>query len=178
MPVSTLSLPTSSPVGSGRKTVSSSLYFPIELENGCTEEGCTVDSDDPKLTNVIRKHYLEHFGHRDLDGMVSDYSTSAYLVTVINGERCKYRGRDEIRKSFVKVFQQHPTIDSTFHLRQITVEAKHGHVVWQAQTPTTVFPQSTDTFVFDDEGKIIKQYFSCQINQKEVPWYVGDERKK
>ena len=171
-----LSLPTtsSSPTANhGKKTMlDSSLFVPIELENGCTEEGCQVDSDDPILTNTIRKHYLEHFGHRDLEAIVSDYAPTAYMVTVVNGERAKYHGQDEIRSCFERViFHQHPTTDSTFHLKHITVQAKHAMAVWTAVTPNAVFPQSTDTFVFDSHGKIIKQFFTCQINEKDVPWY-------
>jgi len=47
---------------------SMSLVMPVELTNGCTESKCTVESDDVQMTNFLRKHYLEHFGHRDING--------------------------------------------------------------------------------------------------------------
>ena len=173
MPVDTLSLP-SSPTLEKKVIDIEGVYVPIELANGCSEDGCSVESDDVRLTNVIRKHYLEHFGHRDLEAMVSGYAENAFLIEVVNGERKKYHGRDEIRAAFRTIFAQHPTTDSSFQLKHITVEAKHGMAIWTARTPTTDFPQSTDTFVFNDDGKIIKQFFACTVNKLEVPWFVRD----
>jgi ketosteroid isomerase-like protein len=147
---------------------------PILLENGCSEEGCTIDSDDVFLTNRIRKHYLEHFGRRDLDGMVSDYAPNAFLIQVVNGKRTKYHGQNEIRKAFEEVFALHPVTTSTFHLRNIEVDHKHGMVFWSAATQTHTFPMSTDTFVFNSDGKIIKHFFTCQMNELDHPWYVED----
>lgn len=173
MPVTTLSLP-SSPTKE-RKVLGKKVLegiVPILLENGCSEDDCTIESDDVHLTNTIRKHYLEHFGHRDLDGMVSGYAPDALMITVVNGCRKKYHGQSEIRKAFEEIFELHPTTTSTFHLRNIEVDHKHGMVFWSAKTQTHEFPMSTDTFVFNNDAKIIKQFFTCQMNELDHPWYV------
>lgn len=146
--------------------------MPIQLENGCSEEHCSID---PVLTNFIRRHYLEHFGHRDLDGMVSDYAEKAVMVNIVNGERKTHRGKMEIESSFRDIFKLHPTVNSTFELKHIVIHDRNAMVVWIAKTPTHVFPQSSDHFMFDDSGKISKQFFSCQINELENPWYVSDD---
>ena len=181
---------------------------PIELCNGCNEDNCTIDSDSHILTNIIRKHYLEHFGHRDMVGLVNDYSPDAIMVTVINGVRKSYHGHDEIRTAFEDVFKLHPTVNSTFTLKHIEIHSTpnkkdvrkaskcdtkssgitiggdrngHGHgtttgmAIWSATTPTNIFPQSSDTYLFDsDTNKILKQYFTCTIDHLNTPWYVDD----
>jgi ketosteroid isomerase-like protein len=150
---------------------------PIELSNGCIEEGCSIESDDTKLTNAVRRHFLEHFGHRNLDGIAADYAENAIMVQVLNGERKSYHGRDEVRIAFQEIFKLHPTVDSTFHLKHIVVHDRNAMVVWSAATPTHIFPQSSDNMLFDTKGKILKHFCSCQINDvyKDKPWYVEDE---
>ena len=173
MPVQTLSLSVSSPIQAGKKTIGieSGLVIPIELENNCTEDGITIESDDIGLTNAIRKHFLEHFGHRDLNGIVSGYAEDAILIQVLNGkERTKYHGHDQIRQYFRDVvFQMHPAGDSSFHLEHISVDKKHAMVVWSAKTPGLVVSQGSDTLVFNTDGKIIKQFFSCQSHPRIDP---------
>lgn len=150
--------------------------LPIELMNGCSEVGCSIESDNPILTNVVRKHFLEHFGHRDLDAMVEDYAANAIVVNVINGERKSYHGKEEIRECLKEIFALHPTVNSAFNLKHIVIHGadRYGMAVWTALTPTRVFPQSSDTFLFDDKGKITKQFFNCQVNRIETPWYVEE----
>jgi ketosteroid isomerase-like protein len=189
MPETTVSLPASPTLEAGAEYSSSSTstsspllkllgFVPMELENGCTEQGCSVDSDNVNLTNIIRRHYLEHFGHRDLDGIVSDYAEHAFMVHVVNGERKKYHGTVEIRRAFSDLFALHPTTDSSFHLKHVIVHGKHyGMAVWSATTPTAIYPQSSDTFVFNEQGKIVKQFFACQVNPLDTPWYVEDGKK-
>ena len=151
--------------------------IPIELCNGCSEEGCSIESDDTHLTNAVRRHFLEYFGHRNLEGMVSSYAKDAVLVHVVNGERKSFHGRDEIRKAFEEIFKLHPTVNSTFELKHIVIHGRNAMVVWSAATPTHIFPQSSDTLLFDAEGRISKQFFNCQMQDlyKDKPWYVDDE---
>ena len=125
-----------------------------------------MDSDDTSLTNVIRKHYLDHFGHRDLDGMVSDYAShNAVLWNIVNGNKQRFEGTVEIRAALEGIFALHPPGGaSTFALKHVVVKDRVGMAVWTAKTPTSVFPHSSDTFVFDNDGKIKTQYFACTIN--------------
>jgi ketosteroid isomerase-like protein len=148
---------------------------PIELVNGCNEEGCSIESDNHFLTNALRRHYLEHFGHRNLDNIVTDYAEDAVLVHLINGERKSYHGHGQIREAFIETFKQHPTVDSTFRLESIVIRDKVATVTWSAKTPKHDYPQSSDTFRFDANGKISKQFLNGQIDHIATPWFVDDE---
>jgi len=144
--------------------------LPIELTNGCSEEGCHIDSDDANLTNAIHRHYLQHFGHRDLDGIVSDYADegAAVMWNVVNGECKRYQGHEEIRTAFEEIFDLHPANGaSTFHLRQVLVRDRNAMAVWSARTPASDSPHSSDAFRFDENGKIETQFFACAINPLE-----------
>ena len=147
---------------------------PIELVNGCSEEDCSIESDDHILTNVLRRHFLEHFGHRNLDSIVADYAEDAVLVHSINGERKSYHGHGQIREAFVETFKQHPTVNSIFRLEEIVIRDRVGMVRWSAKTPKHHYPSmgNNDTFRFDSNGKICKQFFNGNIHQLETPWYV------
>jgi ketosteroid isomerase-like protein len=172
MPVDTLSLSVSSPTQSGRKTIGliPGLVLPLELVNDCSEEGVTIESDDVLLTNVIRQHFLKHFGHRDLNGIVSDYTPDAILIQVVNGqERTKHHGHAEIRTYFADIFEAHPVGASSFHLEHVGVDKRHGMAVWKAKTPTLAIEQGSDTLVFNAEGKIVKQFFTCQSHPRVDP---------
>lgn len=172
MPVSTLSLLPSSP-SMNRKTIASDVLdglVPILVTNGCSEDGCSIQSDDTSLTNIIRRHYLEHFGRRDLDGVVADYDESAFLINNINGDRKKFHGQDGIRMAFQDIFEMHPATHSSFLLKHIFVDRLHAKVTWTAKTETHEFPDSTDTFVFNGQGKIIKQVYMGEMNEVDHPW--------
>ena len=144
------------------------FLIPIELLNGCTEVNCTIESDNVHLTNLLRKYYLEHFGHRNLNAMVEDYTHDAILVAVINGQRTSYHGKDDIRTNFFQnvFFKLHPTINSTFELKHIEITSHNGSCnsmnggssmhaeknkncstgmgIWSAKTPIPV-----EQFLFD-----------------------------
>ena len=189
-PVLDLVVPSSPPGGSRKHAISSPRstvddapllhpehlgLVPIELKNGCSEADCSIESDDPFLTNAVRRHFLEHFGHRDLDAIVKGYCEEAVVISVTNGVRKTYKGHDQIREHFVALFALHPTVDSSFSLRDITIHDKSAMVVWDATTPTRHFPQSCDTLLFHRDGKIIKQFVNCVVSDIEHPWYVDDE---
>ena len=154
---------------------------PIELVNGCSEEDCSIESDNHILTNALRRHSLEHFGHRNLDGIVGDYAEDAVLVHLIDGERKSFRGHGQIREAFVETFKEHPTVDSAFLLEEIVIQDRVGIVRWSARTPNHDYPSSigyyNDTFRFGPNGKISKQFFKNRSEniQLETPWYVDGE---
>ena len=210
MPISilstALSLPVSSPSQSSRKVVHSGDWhdhdasgiitvelpkamavMPIELLNGCSEINCTVISDNPALTNKIRKHYLSRFGHRDLNGMMNDYCSKKKIdtTTIIhnvtsfdnrgnNGgiqethTKLKFHGCDEIRSYYSDiVFKIHDDPSCTFELESINVDNNQAIVSWSAKTPTLSIVDATDRYVFNSDGLIVKQFFSCKTHERE-----------
>lgn len=197
-----LSLVASSPIQSGRQTIHtgnvligdvtidlppSIAVMPVELTNGCSESNCKVDSDDVHLTNFIRKHYLEHFGHRDINGMMGDYANNGVDATIIhnvtsydnqkNGgiqeqhTKLKFHGTNEIRSYYTDlVFQVH-NIDQphscTFSLESIIINQNQATVSWTAKTPTLSIIDAIDRYVFNGQGLIVKQFFSCETHERE-----------
>jgi SnoaL-like domain len=154
------------------------LLVPYELVNGCTEQDCVIESDNALLTNAVRKHFLLHFGHRDSHAMLHDYAPDAVLVHVLNGTRSSFHGHSSIRNFIHDMLQQHPTINSTFSLRNIHImdmDRRTAKVMWSAQTPTQHFSTEWDVFHFDRHGKIVKQVRTCHVQHLETPWYVTDE---
>jgi ketosteroid isomerase-like protein len=164
------------------------LLVPFELKNGCSEEGLHVESDNFALTNTIRKHYLVHFGHRDLEALVQEYHPQAVIVHKHNlvfpaeqqqqqQHRSSFHGHDQIRSAFRDIFEIHPTVNSTFHLKEIVVtnNGRTARVVWSATTPTHKFEGGCDTFQFDAHGKIAKQVVMCELEHLKSPWYEMDE---
>lgn len=170
-----LSLSVSSPTSGSKKTVDGraipGLVIPIALDNNCTEQGVSIDSDNIGLTNTIRRHFLEHFGHRDVVGITADYAKDAIIIQVVNGEeRTKLHGQDEVGRYFRDgIFALHRAGESSFQLKSITVKDRHAVVVWSAKTPSLVISQASDTFVFNSDDKIVKQYFTCQTHEREDP---------
>uniref|UniRef100_A0A7S3PKU2 SnoaL-like domain-containing protein n=1 Tax=Aplanochytrium stocchinoi TaxID=215587 RepID=A0A7S3PKU2_9STRA len=141
----------------------------IVLKNGCSEEGCAVNSDSELMTDFVRKHYLLHFGHRNLEAILSDYDENAVIHSVVNGEYNCFRGSAEISQSFRNLFSLHVAGKSSFQLKQIVVEAgtKQSMGIWTAQTPNLVFKQGHDTFQFNDQGKIISQMYVATVSPTE-----------
>lgn len=196
-----LSLLASSPRQSGRQTIHTGdvligdvtvelpaaiAVMPVELTNGCSESGLKVDSDDVHLTNFIRKHYLEHFGHRDINGMMGDYTNNGVDATIIhnvtsfdnqkNGgiqeqhSKLKFHGKDEIRSYYTDLIFKVHNIDRhscTFHLESITIHKNQATVCWTAKTPTLSIIDAVDRFVFNGQGLIVKQFSSCETHERE-----------
>lgn len=135
----------------------------IDLINGCSEEGCIVETDDAFLSDVIRKHFLLNFGHRRMDLMKSDYTEDAVMLQVIDGKQRMSRGIDQIASEFVAIFDLHTVGKSTFRLEHVMVNGRdrHGMAVWTATIPGATLSHATDSFVFNEEGKILSQTFVC-----------------
>jgi hypothetical protein len=180
MNVTTLSLPSSPPSPTKHKSHEAAVdlqnlgLMPIELCNGYSEKDCSIESDDNHLTNAVRRHFLEHIGHRNLEATISDYSETAIMVCVVNGERKSYHGITEIRAGCADLFDMLPAVNSTFQLQHVMIHDNNAMVVWTAQTPKHSFPRSSDVLLFDRNGKICKQFLNCQSNELETPWYVDD----
>jgi hypothetical protein len=160
--------------------------MPIILINGCTENNCIVTSDNPFLTNRIRNHYLSRFGHRDLNGMMNDYcpkddssTTIIHNVTSFDNHgnnggvqethtKLKFHGHNEIRSYYEDlVFKIHDDPSCTFSLESITVDNNQATVSWSAKTPTLSIVNAIDRYVFNSNGLIVKQFFSCETHERE-----------
>ena len=175
--------------GGGSDHDHGSSLIPLKYLDHYSEEGCSIESDDVHLTNAIRKHHLVHFGYRDIEGIISDYSVAgaavvddhhhpvAMLVNIINGKRVQYVGIDEIRQAYVEIFSQHPiTDDCAFHLKHIFVHERNAMSVWNAKARGVEFNQNSDNFVFDEYGKIVTHFRNVQIRYVD-DWMDNNNKK-
>lgn len=79
-----------------------------------------------------------------------------------------YRGLDGVRKNFEEIFEFHPVHESEFSLEFIAVEKNMGFAVWSAETPEVTIDHATDSFVFDDDAKIVTQTFVANPRKTDI----------
>lgn len=106
-------------------------------------------------------HHLQSIGEGDIDGILSDYTEDAILITPDG----TLRGHDEIRPLFEKFVSDILPVGSDFEISQQIIEGEVAYIVWSAESPGYKIPIGTDTFVIRD-GKIVVQTFAAQIEAK------------
>ena len=112
-------------------------------------------------TTEIVQHHLQSFGAGDLDGILSDYATSAVLFTPAG----TLKGHAAIRALFVAMLEEFGKPGSDFVLRQQHVEGDYAYILWTAQTADNLYELGTDTFYVQD-GKIVVQSFAGKITPR------------
>lgn len=112
-------------------------------------------------TQDIVDHHLKCFGEANLDGILSDYASTAVLF-MPDGP---LKGADAIRPVFTALFAEFGKPGATFALKHMSVDGDHAYIHWTADTVDNVYEMGTDTFVVRD-GKIIAQSFAGSIKRK------------
>jgi len=117
--------------------------------------------DSAKIEAAWTNH-LDSFGGQNLTTIMEDYlETSIIRVFDFNGvQYSAHTGLTEIRTMFAALFAAiNAAADDDgatgVEVRQLEVEAVYNSVflVWKSFS----HPKATDTFLFDDEGKIVRQ---------------------
>lgn len=106
-------------------------------------------------THDILANHLKCFGEGDLDGILSDYTPNAILVTPDG----PLKGVDEIRSLFVSMIEEFQKPGAAFRMKQRFVDGDVAYIVWTAETADNVYELATDTFVVRN-GKITAQTFT------------------
>lgn len=114
-------------------------------------------------TKAIIEHHLECFGHRDLDGILSDYAPDAILFT----PHGTLKGHRPIKMLFEAMLEEFGQPGARFELGQQVVEGDHGYILWTAETADNVYELGTDTFYVRD-GKIQVQSFAGKIARRKA----------
>ena len=107
-------------------------------------------------------NHFAAFGGQDVDKILLDY-TEASVIKVYNqtsGALDEYEGLGRIRECFTGLFE---SLSDTSGLAAPAIRVEEGEgvpagsvfLVWRC--PTSGYAHATDTFLFDDEGKIAKQ---------------------
>jgi hypothetical protein len=94
--------------------------------------------------------------------MLSTYAPDDILVN----EETTYRGRDEIKEEFERLFADFSGVEMRENGQILTkTEGRYAYIVWCAETPSTVYEYVTATFVIDD-GEIGFQSMAGKIIEK------------
>jgi hypothetical protein len=167
------------------------VVAPIQLTNGCDESHLRVESDDVRLTNFLRRHYLERFGHRDLSGVIHDYANDAIIIhsvtshdnrSGLGGDQQRhtkktFRGKAEIllyyRDLILPIHEEGAEGDSSsFRLESIEINNGNAVVRWSAKTPTLSIVDGCDRYTITEgvgeQFHITKQFCSCETHDRET----------
>jgi ketosteroid isomerase-like protein len=98
----------------------------------------------------VFQHHAEVLGAGDLDGILSDYSDEAVLITPAG----VLRGKDEIRGAFAQILKDVP--DAEWELPTMTFEGDVLFLEWKATAANSKVEDGIDTFIFRD-GEIVLQ---------------------
>ncbi len=106
----------------------------------------------------VFQHHAEVLGAGDLDGILSDYSDDAVLITPAG----VLRGRDEIRGAFVQILKDVPNAE--WELPTTTFEGDVLFLEWKATAASSKVEDGIDTFIFRD-GEIVLQTVRYTVQQ-------------
>jgi ketosteroid isomerase-like protein len=98
----------------------------------------------------VFQHHAEVLGAGDLDGILSDYSDDAVLISPAG----VLRGKDGIRQAFVQILEDVPNADW-----EVPTQIYEGDVLfieWKATAANSKVEDGIDTFIFRD-GQIVLQ---------------------
>ena len=115
------------------------------------------------MSEVTLDHHLHAFGEGDVEGVLEDYTEESKIII----PNAIIEGLDEIRDFFVNLTTEVLPPGCEFNLLQKVVEDNIGYLVWQAESDGYKVPFASDTFVFDDEGKIEVQTIAFVLHEKE-----------
>lgn len=111
--------------------------------------------------DVLNRH-LEAFSEQDLDMMLDTYADDAVLLN----EEHTFRGCEEIRDEFERLFAEFSGVDMSENGRILTkTEGQYAYIVWGAETPNKIYEYVSATFVIS-EGKIQFQTMAGKITPK------------
>ena len=110
-------------------------------------------SANQRNTEEAVGNHLQAFFHKDVDGIVQDYTKESVLITPTG----PLHGPSEIRKFFSRFIETMPSgFLEAFKLHKQVFLGEIGYIVWEA---SPWVQRGTDTF-FVRDGKILTQTFA------------------
>merc|ERR1711990_1220827 len=110
------------------------------------------------------KNHLDAFGAQDIEKIMLDYTEDSEIMghTFNDGNSWTKKGLEEIRGMFTGFWEAvGEWKDISSPVEQISDDHpgyRIGFLTWQA--PGNGIPQATDTFIYDENFKIIRQTFA------------------
>ena len=98
----------------------------------------------------VFQHHAEVLVAGDVDGIVSDYSDDAVIITQ-DGVK---RGKDGVREAFVELLGHVPQAE--WEIKSAVYEGEHMLLHWAADSEKATVDDGVDTFMFVD-GQIVMQ---------------------
>ena len=92
----------------------------------------------------IFDHHAQVLGAGDLEGIVSDYSDDAILISQTE----TYRGKDGVRQVFTRLLSDVP--QASWQLPTMVFEDDVMYLEWKAHSSERGIDDGIDTFVFRD----------------------------
>ncbi len=111
-------------------------------------------------------NHFAAFGGQDVDKVLKDYTENSVIKVYdqITGELAEFKGLKGVKELFTGLFKD---LHDTSGLAAPAIRVDPGSegiagsvfLVWRC--PTSGFTHVTDTFLFDEDGKIAKQNIAC-----------------
>ena len=114
-----------------------------------------------RSTKDVIDNHLQCFSSGNLEGILSDYSTTAVLFT----PEGVLKGLDGIKPLFQRMFAEFAKPGASFEMKQVSIDGEYAYIIWSAETAENVYDLGTDTF-FVQNGKIVVQSFAGKITPR------------
>ena len=130
-----------------------------------------ANSYNPSCAADALKNHNDAFGEQDIEKIMLDYTEDSLIMcyTFHDGKYWTKKGLTEIREMFTGFWEHVGTWkDITLPVGEVSEDQPGSHIgflVWQA--PGNGIPQATDTFVFDENHKIIRQTFAGGVRKEQ-----------
>jgi len=115
-----------------------------------------------RSTQDVVANHLKSFASRNLEGILSDYTSSSVLFT----PQGVLKGPGEIKPLFQRMLAEFAKPGASFDMKQMSVDGEHAYIVWSAETVENIYELGTDTF-FVRNGEIVVQSFAGKITPRQ-----------
>merc|ERR1712224_739854 len=111
-------------------------------------------------------NHFAAFGDQDVDKILKDYTEKSVIKVYdqITGELAEFKGLKGVKELFTGLFKDlHDTSGLAAPAIRVDPDSEGiaGSVFLVWRCPTSGFTHVTDTFLFDENGKIAKQNIAC-----------------
>jgi len=115
------------------------------------------------MSEITLDHHLHSFGERDVDAILEDYTEDSMIII----PNAVIRGLDQIKDFFTNLTTKVLPPGCDFELLEKVAEDNIGYIVWHAESEGFKIPYASDTFVFDEDDKILVQTVAFILHKKE-----------
>jgi ketosteroid isomerase-like protein len=115
------------------------------------------------MSEITLDHHLHSFGERDVDAILEDYTEDSMIII----PNAVIRGLDQIKDFFTNLTTKVLPPGCDFELLEKVAEDNIGYIVWHAESDGFKIPYASDTFVFDEDDKILVQTVAFILHKKE-----------